>query len=243
MRGFWYIRFATYLTAQKVALGNIKKIQKENPEKAEEIAFKKFNTLFRYGIKSTKTNVIVSGGENIVKEPCVFVGNHQGNFDPIVVSYAIDSVDFDRKMIYIAKESLGKVPLLGFWMKAIGSLFLDRENIRAGVKMLSTAAQKVKSGISVVIFPEGTRDLGGKVLEFKGGATRIAKNAKCKIVPFTIDGSHKVLDVGKKWKGNTIYVTFHEPIDVENYDKEEFKNLDSKIRETVIKGLKEYDFE
>ena len=104
---------------------------------------------FLSGIKLT-----VKGEENVPKDQAVlYIGNHRSFFD-IVVTYA----RCPRLTGYIAKDGINKVPILGLWMKRLYCLFLDRKDLKQGLKVILTAIDQIKSGISMCIFPEGTRN-------------------------------------------------------------------------------------
>ena len=103
-------------------------------------------------LAGVKTTFI--GEENVPKDnPVLYVGNHRSYFD-IVITYP----RVPRPTGYIAKKEMEKVPLLSTWMKRLHCLFLDRKDIKQGLKTILEAIEKVKSGISICIFPEGTRN-------------------------------------------------------------------------------------
>lgn len=104
---------------------------------------------FLAGVKLT-----VKGEENIPKDQAVlYIGNHRSFFD-IVITYA----RCPGLTGYIAKDGVNKVPILGIWMRRLYCLFLDRKDLKQGLKVILTAIDQVKSGISICIFPEGTRN-------------------------------------------------------------------------------------
>ena len=104
--------------------------------------------VFIAGVKLT-----VIGEERVPKDQAVlYVGNHRSYFD-ILITYA----RCPRLTGYVAKKSIQKVPILNMWMNFLYCLFLDRDNLKEGLKMILQGAEYLKSGISVCIFPEGTR--------------------------------------------------------------------------------------
>ena len=107
-------------------------------------------------LKVTGVTLTVEGLENIPKEgPCVFVGNHRSYYDiPLLLA------SLDKPHGILAKEELGKIPLLNRWMKLLGCVFVQRDDLRASVRALNDATAIVESGRSFVIFPEGTRYKG-----------------------------------------------------------------------------------
>ena len=110
---------------------------------------------FRLIIWISGVDLTVIGEENIPDEPVLFAGNHRSYFD-IVLTYA----RCKRLTGYIAKKEMLRYPLLREWMKALYCIFLDRDNVREGLKSILQAIDYVKSGVSICIFPEGTRNRG-----------------------------------------------------------------------------------
>ncbi len=104
----------------------------------------------------TGARVIYHGLENIPEDQNVFfIANHQSYFDiPILLDV------MDRGTAFVAKESLGKVPMLRQWMENLGCLFIDREDIKQSVRVIRKAAEQMEQGLNMVIFPEGTRSRG-----------------------------------------------------------------------------------
>ena len=120
----------------------------------------------------TGVRLSIEGLDNIPKDgPCVFVANHRSYYDiPLLLA------GLDEPYGILAKEELGKIPLLNRWMKLLGCVFVQRDDVRASVRALNDATAIVESGRSFIIFPEGTRYKGeeGGAGEFKAGAFRIA---------------------------------------------------------------------
>jgi len=130
----------------------------------------------------------VTGAENIPPTgPAIYVSNHQSNFD-IPIFYAGLPIQFR----WLAKQELFKVPLFGTAMKYCGYIPIDRSNRRKAMESLNLAAQRIKDGASVIIFPEGTRTADGRLQEFKKGALILAAKARVPVVPVTIKGSFRV---------------------------------------------------
>ena len=134
--------------------------------------------LFLSGVSTT-----VIGLENIPKdEPVVFIGNHRGFFDT-VVSYS----RMPRLTGFIAKKEMQKVPFIRLWMKYLHCLFMDRSNPREGLKTILSGVEQINNGISIVIFPEGTRNKGDGIMPFHGGSFKLADKSNCKIIGTPID--------------------------------------------------------
>ena len=139
---------------------------------------------------------------------------------------------------------MNKIPRLRNWMKAISCLFLDREDIRKGMQMVLDAIAKIKSGISICIFPEGTRNKSDDdFLPFHGGSLKIAEKSGCPIIPVAINGSDDVFEkhVPKIIK-TTVVIEFRPAIYPASLEKEEKRRLHdmvfSQIKETYEKNKK-----
>ena len=110
--------------------------------------------VFRFILKITGADITVKGHENVPADTAVlYIGNHRSFFD-IVITYA----RCKNLTGYIAKKEMLSIPLLRTWMKRLYCLFLDRENPKEGLKTILQAIDYVKHGISICIFPEGTRN-------------------------------------------------------------------------------------
>lgn len=135
---------------------------------------------------------------------------------------------------FIYKDSLTKIPILGWGMYLGGYIPISRENIRDAMKSLKAAAVKIINGISVVIFPEGTRSYDGIPGEFKRGMFVLAEESKVPLVPTTITGSEKIMPRGKfEIRSGDVHVNFSSPVD---YRKD--KELLDEIRNIIVEQLK-----
>lgn len=164
-------------------------------------------------VKISGADVTVTGTENVPSdEPVLYVSNHQGNMDiPLLYSTA------PQTMAFVAKKEMEKIPLLGYWMKERGCVFIDRENARNSLKAINEAIQNLKLGHSMAVFPEGTRSKSSQVGDFKAGSLRIAIKSGVKVIPVSIKDSYKL--IGKKGKNTPAKVSVHysEPIDSKNF--------------------------
>jgi len=132
--------------------------------------------------------LIVEGTEHLpCDRPLIFMGNHQSYFD-IPVLFNATTLPFT----WLAKEELFRIPVFGHSIRAAGYIPIKRGNGRASLKSLNRAAELVKSGRSVAIFPEGTFTQDGNLLPFKRGGFILAAMAEVPIAPFSISGARKV---------------------------------------------------
>ena len=138
----------------------------------------------------------------------VFVANHQGAYD-IFSIYGYLGHNFRWMM----KKSLEKVPFVGLACKSSGHIMVDRSSPSAIKATMDEAKEKLRDGMSLVVFPEGNRSLNGRMKEFKRGAFKLALDFNLPVVPITIDGSFKVLPrTTYNITPGKIILTIHEPI-------------------------------
>lgn len=157
----------------------------------------------------TLVKVEVRGRENISQgQSYVFVANHQGAYD-IFSIYGYLGHNFRWMM----KKSLEKIPLVGYSCRVSGHIMVDRTS-QAGVKRtIQTAEKQLSGGMSVVVFPEGSRTPDGNLHAFKKGAYFLATEFNLPVVPITINGSYNVMPIWAKiphW--GKITLTIHQPI-------------------------------
>ena len=186
---------------------------------------------FRSALRLAGTKVIVKGEENVPKDTAVlYVGNHRSLFD-IPVTY----VRVPRPTGYIAKLELKKVPLLNIWMNNLHCLFLDRKNIKEGLKTILTGIEKAKSGVSICIFPEGTRNRGdANVLPFHEGSFKIAEKSGVPIVPMTLVNTEEIFEKHfPKVKPTTVIVEYGKPIYLNELDKEQKKFIGAYVHDLI----------
>lgn len=181
--------------------------------------------------------VKVVGRENINKGTSyVFVANHQGAFD-IWTIYGFLNHNFK----WLMKKELEKIPMIGWACKSAGQVFVDDSSI-AGIKETITEAETIlRDGMSVVIFPEGSRSWDGKMIPFKRGAFMLAGEFKLPVVPITIDGSFRAMPrFTYNMRPSKITLTIHKPI----YPGEKGFNtkvLMAQCREEIQSALPEKD--
>lgn len=144
-----------------------------------------------------KTLVWVAGirvrvkGAPIQHAPTVYVGNHLSFFDVVICI-----VTMPRPMAFISKIENKKMPLVNWWMYALGCVFIDRSNLRQQVKELKKAQERLAQGLSYTLFPEGTRSKDGSLQEFKPGAFKVATKSGVDIQPFGIEGTPEIMKRG-----------------------------------------------
>ena len=180
------------------------------------------------------------GLENVPKDQAVlYIGNHCSFFD-IVISYS----QVPGITGFISKKEVKKVPLLSTWMKINHCLFLDRSDIRQGLKVITDAIELVKSGISIFIYPEGTRSKDGTLGEFKAGSFKISTRTDCPIIPVAISRSADVLENHMPFVRSThVVIRYGEPIVPSVLEPEQKKKINDYTRNIIADMLAENEKE
>ena len=153
--------------------------------------------------------VIVTGRENIDKnQSYVFVANHQGAYDIwSIFGY------LNHNFKWLMKKELEKIFLVGWACKKAGHVMVDDSTVSGIRETVTNAEDILKDGMSVVIFPEGSRSWDGKMIPFKRGAFMLAGEFKLPVVPVTIDGSFRAMPrFTYNMRPSTIRLTIHKPI-------------------------------
>lgn len=186
------------------------------------------NWAFRVIIFISGTKLTVIGEENVPKEEAVlYVLNHRGYFD-ILLTYT----RVPRPTGYVAKKEMLKYLTLTKWMKNLYCEFMDRSDLRKGMESINNCAEKIKKGISIAIFPEGTRNKSdAPLLEFHKGSFKIAEKTGCKIVPVVLNNTSAVFeDQFPLIRKQHVVLEYLPAIDVAAMDREEKKQLCDMVR-------------
>ena len=214
-------------------------IGKFSPMTKDVSSLRIIQAVFRFILWITGAKVTVIGEENVPKDtPVLYIGNHRSYFD-ILLTYSRCPI----RTGYIAKKEMEKIPLLSTWMHYLHCLFLDRKDIKQGLKTILTAVDKVKSGISICIFPEGTRGKTPSELElgeFHNGSFKMATKTGCPIIPLSISGSRNILEAHfPKIRATHVTVTYGKPILPGELTKEEKKEIGNYTKNILLEQLKE----
>ena len=211
-----------------------------NQEKADLIQLHMVQWVFRVLHVLAGIDLTVIGEENVPKnEPVLYVANHRSMVD-IVITYA----RCPGLTGFVAKDVVNKVPALRAWMKRLHCEFLNREDVKEGLKTILSCIDKVKRGISIFIFPEGTRnknkDDSTDIGEFKDGSFKVASKTGCKIVPVAITGTNKIFEDHAPFiHGAKIILEYGKPVTYKELDKENQKRVgayfQNQIQEMLVK--------
>lgn len=186
---------------------------------------------FRGCLWFTGVGLTVLGEENVpLDRPVLYIGNHRSYFD-ILLTY----IRVPRPTGYIAKVEMRKIPLLSNWMCNLHCQFLDRENLKEGMKTILASIEEIKSGISICIFPEGTRNkVNDTFLPFHQGSFKIAEKSGCPIIPIALNNTADIFeDHLPKMKKTHVVLEYGKPIFMEQLDKEQKKALSDNVKKRI----------
>ena len=175
--------------------------------------------------------VEIKGAENLLQDrPQILASNHRGAFDILALQGFIP-IQFR----WVAKKSLFKIPIIGWSMSLAGYVSIDREKAGSAYKSIERAAEKVKKGASVLIFPEGTRSAAGNLLPFKRGGFLLAIKSGVPIVPVSIRGTENLMKKESILiRPGAVKVVIGKPIPVSDADE---KLLMEMVRKAIEEGL------
>ncbi|AYA99477.1 lysophospholipid acyltransferase family protein [Lachnoanaerobaculum umeaense] len=212
-------------------------VKRFKPEMASTIAQAMVRNTFRLLLFLAGAKVEVRGQNNIPKDGGVlFVSNHRSYFD-ILAGYGYTY----KPLGFVAKYEMIRIPLLRQWMKILNCLFLNRKDIKQGLKTILLGIEKVKSGISIWICPEGTRNLNDDVTDvkdFKEGSLKIAEKGKVPIIPVAIYGTYEIWEQHLPYmKKNKVIIEYGEPIIIDELSDADKKKLGAYTRGKIVNML------
>jgi len=182
----------------------------------------------------SNTRVTVKGLSNL--EPgrsCIYMANHMSNFD-IPVLQASLPVQFR----WLAKAELYKIPVFGYAMKRAGYISIDRSNRESAIESLNKAAKIIRNGISVVIFPEGTRSRTRNIQPFKKGGFFLAVDSGAPIIPIIINGTERIMPKKQMLiKPGNVTLEIAKPINSSDYTRKTKNDLMDKVRYIFLKSF------
>jgi 1-acyl-sn-glycerol-3-phosphate acyltransferase len=179
-----------------------------------------------------RVGVRVEGLDRLPEGPAVYAANHASALDiPIVLG----CLPVDFRIIY--KRSLRLVPILGQAMWAAGHIAIDRSHPFRARRSLAAAARRIHGGMSVIVFPEGTRSPDATVLRFKRGSFALALDAGVPVVPVSIVGVKEIVPRGlSSLRPGTVKVRVHAPVPVQGRCPEDAEALAEEVRQIVAAG-------
>tara|TARA_R110002050_G_scaffold176775_1_gene309753 strand:+ start:15170 stop:15889 length:720 start_codon:yes stop_codon:yes gene_type:complete len=182
--------------------------------------------LFISGVK-----VKVEGKQNIPqKGHFIYTSNHESSYDIPLIFAALPVPIF-----YLAKEELKKIPFFGWYIEAVGMIFVNRGNHKKAMESIIKAGNEIKKGKNIITFAEGTRPRDGKMKLFKRGSFILALENQINVIPIAIIGSKEVNPPGYKISSGTVIIRIGEMVDVSNFEKSNpdvlAKFVEDKVRE------------
>lgn len=185
-------------------------------------------------LRTTGTTVKIQGQENIdPRKSYILVSNHQSNFDVFALLGYLP-IQFR----WTAKAELFRIPFLGWAMARIGYIPIERDSPKKAYRSMLRAAEKVQKGLSVMIFPEGTRSPDGNLQHFKKGVFLIALKSQAPILPIAIRGTGKIMQKGD-WRTHPgkVQIIIDPPIETAGISPEKEGELSGRVRNTLMKYL------
>ncbi len=192
-------------------------------------------TITRAVVKITGTKVAVLGLDQIDPSGTyIFMSNHVSNLDPAILMPLIP-----RRTSVMVKKEMWRIPILGYAFNLAALVPVDRSNLKAAARSVRSAADVLRQGINMMVYPEGTRSRDGRLLPFKRGAFHLAAETGCPIVPVTMLNTFEMMPRGSLTaKGGTATVIFHPLIDPKNFasTEEMAQATEDAIRSALARG-------
>jgi 1-acyl-sn-glycerol-3-phosphate acyltransferase len=178
--------------------------------------------------------VVHEGTEHVdPRRSYVFMANHQSLFDTAVLIHTLP-VSFR----FVAKRELTRIPFFGWALAASDHVLIDRSHRERSVRSLRRAAERIRTGTSVIIFPEGTRSSTGELGEFKSGGFHLAIEAQVPILPVTVSGTRRITPKHSlRIESGVVKVVYGKPIETRGLELEERKALKDVVRRAIEQGF------
>jgi 1-acyl-sn-glycerol-3-phosphate acyltransferase len=162
--------------------------------------------------------------------PVVYASNHTSMFDIWALSATLPG-----STRFVAKQELGRIPLLGTAMQRAGHILIDRFNRARAFEAYDRAAATIHSGISAIVFPEGTRSPTGELQSFKNAPFALAIAAQVPVVPTYVDGTYTILPKGSvRLRPKTIRVLVGDPIPTAGLTVDDREGLRDRVRAAIL---------
>lgn len=240
---FNYIKFALFqILGFIISIPKLLKFKSQENKYTNKDKFEFVKTHAKNSLKMVNINVDVIGKEKVPKEDVLFVLNHASMLDSYILASTIEK---PVGVIIADVPTWQNIPIVSSWLKLIKCVYINRENNREGIKSINQAADNIKHGQSMAVFPEGdltwVKNPKALISEFKPGSLKIAYKAKCPIVPMVIKNSRSIYDgyepVGKIFSGNVV-VEYLDPV-YDHIEDSKIKTIDlaEKIKNKMIEAM------
>jgi 1-acyl-sn-glycerol-3-phosphate acyltransferase len=189
----------------------------------------------RWILATFGVRVEAAGLENVpTHAPVILMSNHQSLID---IAAIIETLPRTQSWRFIAKRELARVPIFGQALVASGHVIIDRGDRRRAIESLRRAAEIIRSGTTVIVFPEGTRSPDGNLRPFKSGPFHLALEAQVPIVPVTVSGSQRITPKGElRVHRGTVKITYGKPIPTRGLAPAGRRVLAERVREAIAQG-------
>jgi len=182
-----------------------------------------------------RVRIDVAGLENVpTHAPVILMSNHQSLAD---IAAIVTTLPRSVSWRFVAKKELVRVPIFGQALVASGHIIIDRGNREKAVASLHRAAERIRAGTSVIVFPEGTRSPGGELRPFKSGPFHLAIEAQVPIIPVTVSGSNHITPKGQlQVHAGRVKIVYGTPIPTRGVSVAERKVLMTRVRNAIAAG-------
>jgi len=179
--------------------------------------------------------VQVAGLENLpAHEPVILMSNHQSLVD---IAAIVLTLPRTVRWRFVAKRELTRVPIFGQVLLASRHIIIDRGDREKAVASLRQAAERIRAGTTVIVFPEGTRSPDGHLRTFKSGPFHLAVEAQVPIVPITVSGSQRITPKGRLLvHSGSVKITYGKPIPTRGVTLAQRKELAERVRDAIAQG-------
>ena len=214
-----------------------KLVAKINPHARDISCLRMVQWAFKLMLWITGADISYIGRENVPKDRAVlYVGNHNSYFD-ILLTYS----QCPGLTGYVAKSEMLRYPLLRDWMKRLYCVLLDRSDLRAGMQMILTCIDYIKNGISICIFPEGTRSKDGQMQPFHEGSLKMTAKTGCPIIPMAISNSAQIFENHMPFvRPCKVIVEYGAPVYPKELSKEDQKFLGAYTQKKIQEMLDQH---
>lgn len=191
-------------------------------------------TWVRWILAGCGVHVVCEGCENVdPSQSYVFMSNHQSVFD-IAAIVSTMPVSFR----FVAKRELLRIPFFGWALALSDQIVIDRNDRDRAVRTLKQAAQRIRGGVNVIIFPEGTRSPTGELRAFKSGGFHLALEAQVPILPITVSGTQRITPKRSlRVESGVVKIRYGKPIPTHGMSVEDRLLLKEEVRSAILQGF------
>lgn len=186
-------------------------------------------------LKASNVDLEIEGLKNLrLNRSYIIMANHQSYYDIFLLLILPIFIH------WMAKKELFKIPLFGWILNSIGAISIDRGNRGRAYSSIKKAVKKIREGATVLVFPEGTRSVDGKLLPFNKGGFFLASLSRVPILPIVIQGTNKIMPKGsfRVFSGSP-KISIKPPIETTSLTPKDKSNLEKKVRNIFLESLSE----